>query len=120
LGEASPDQETYLGIEGVGLAQCFSVRLDGALCGFAVLLLAPLPHYGGRLCATVESIFVSAVAREMGLGVQLMRAVDRYAAHEECAAIFYTAPVNSRLAKLLFLCSDEYTHTNHVFTKRLL
>lgn len=117
IGAPEPHRTMYQSLEWMGAAQCFGAYLDSELVGFAFLLMGPLPHYGQRF-ATVESLFVQGETRG-GLGKSLMKAVEEHAKQNGCAAIFYSAPVGSRLARLLFLCSDEYQNTNHTFTKRL-
>lgn len=118
LRSTAPQRQMYEQLEELGAAQCFAARVDGRLIGFAFVIMSPLMHYGVKF-ATVESLFVTKAARIGGAGVALMAAVDEYARAAECKAIFYSAPVNSQLARLLFLLADEYRHTNHIFTKRL-
>lgn len=119
LGTTAPRKEQYEALEGTGFAFCFRACVDGVLSGFAFYVMGPPPHYGGLWCATVESLFVMRASRAGGLGKQLMDAVETDAEARGCAAIFYSAPAGSRLAKLLFLCADEYRNTNHVFARRL-
>ena len=58
----------YEALEGYGMAQCFTVREDGALRGFAAVIMSPLTHYGVKF-ATVESLFVARCAqRRPGTG----------------------------------------------------
>lgn len=129
VGKPAPRRDMYENLERTGLAQCFAAYEDEALCGFALLVTAVVPHYG-LSCATLESLFVE---RGAGSGRDLMRAVEELARERGCVAIFYAAPVESRLAELLFLrssdlCdhrrrrrlrSDAYMLTNYVFCRRL-
>lgn len=118
MGRARPSRDHYAILENTGMAQCFAARHDGRLCGFAMLLSTVLPHYGIR-SATVESLFVARAARHLGLGTELMEAIDSEAKRRGAETIFYTAPVNSRLDLLLTLRPVAYHLTNHVFTRRL-
>lgn len=118
LGETAPRRDSYENLEALGFGQCFSAREDGVLVGFAFSLRCVLPHYGVSK-ATVESLFVSQSARPRGLGMKLMDAVEDDALGVGCTEILYSAPVDSQLAKLLFLCVDEYHHTGYAFTRRL-
>ena len=117
LGPTTPQGAIYEALEATGSVQAFAGYLNGVLCGFGFVILGPLPHYG-RKFATVESVFVARVARHSGLGTRLMSELEEFAREAGCEVIFYSAPVGSRLARLLFL-SDDYCNTNHVFTKRL-
>jgi len=115
IGKPAPQRDMYENLEAAGMGQCFAAYESGQLVGFAMVLACVAPHYGVSL-ANVESLFVAIGSYS---GHALMRALDDYATAQGCAAIFYWAPVNSRLARLLFLCADEYANTNHVFAKRL-
>ena len=115
VGKPAPRLDMYEGMERSGFGQCFAVRQDGKLVGFAMVLICVVPHYD--LClANVESLFV---ARGAQGGRALMSTLNEYAKESGCTSIFYTAPVGSRLARLLFLCADDYVNTNHVFCRRL-
>jgi GNAT superfamily N-acetyltransferase len=118
LGKPRPRRDVYGALETTGCAQCFAAYEDGKLCGFALVLIACVPHYG-LSHATVESLFVSREACRSGLGVALMADVEAHARQAGCGAIFYSAPAGGRLARLMFLQSDVYVNTNHIFTKRL-
>ena len=118
LGRPAPERERYEGLDGTGFAQCFAARHGGQLCGFAMVRIAVVPHYG-MASATVESLFVSRRVRHLGLGTELMHAIEAHARRCECEVIFYTAPVFSRLDLLLNMRPAEYQLTNHVVTKRL-
>jgi hypothetical protein len=116
IGKPAPRRDLYESLEASGLGQCFAAYEGGMLCGFAMVIASVVPHYG-LSCATTESLFVE---RGSHSGAELMRAIEDYARAAGCTAFFYTAPLNSRMARLLFLCADEYANTNHVFCKRLV
>jgi len=115
VGTPVPQRDRYENLEAAGMGQCFAAFESLKLVGFAFVLVTAVPHYDVKLAA-VESVFVTKAA---SCGALLMTRVNDYAASMGCATIFYTAPVGSRLARLLFLCADEYTHTSHVFSRRL-
>jgi hypothetical protein len=115
IGKPAPRRDIYENLER-SLGQCFIGSQDGKLCGFAFLVIAVVPHYG-LSCATLESLFVE---QESAAGTALMRCVEAFAKGEGCTTIFYSAPVNSRLAELLFVRSDVYTLTYHGFSRRLI
>lgn len=115
IGKPAPRRDMYENLEATGLAQCFAAYEGDTLCGFAMLLIAVVPHYG-LSCATVESLFVS---RQAHCGAELMKVVEARAQESGCAGIFYAAPVSSRLASLLALRAERYTHTNQVYCRKL-
>jgi GNAT superfamily N-acetyltransferase len=118
LGETAAHRLAYEALERTGYQWSFGAYVDGKLRGFGVLLVAVVPHYG-KCHGTVESIFVAREERSSGLGPSLMRVMEDCAKRAGCGAIFYSAPVGSKLARLLFLSADLYTNTAHVFTRRL-
>lgn len=115
IGKPAPRRDTYESLEATGFAQCFAAYEDGRLCGFAMLIVSVVPHFELSYAAT-ESLFVSRGA--IG-GTDLMTALEDYARRSGCTALFYTAPVNSRLARLLHLRGKPYERTNEVFCRRL-
>lgn len=119
VGKPAPQRDAYECLEIACGAQSFAAYDDaGKLCGFALIIVAIVPHYT-LSCATVESLFVSRSQRKSGLGAKLMHSVEEAARWAGCEAIFYSAPVGSSLARLLSIRPDEYTHTNQVFCRRL-
>jgi hypothetical protein len=117
LGPTNPQAETYAAMERTGNFQCFGAYEAGSLLGFAAPLTYVVPHYGTRI-ATVESLFMAAAHRGW-MGGKLMRAIEEHSRAQGCAAMLYSAPVGSRLARLLFQSEPEYRNCSHVFIKRL-
>lgn len=118
LGSTAPQRALYEALENAGAGQCFGAYRDDVLCGVAFVLLGSVPHYAGYM-AVVESVFVMRSERNGTAGGKLIKAVERWARDRGFAAIAYTAPAGGQLARMLFLRADEYTNTNHVFSKRL-
>jgi len=119
LGKLSPSREWYEQLEYSGYAQCFAVRDGSVLVGFACLLHAVVPHYGLNY-ANTESIFVRRSARSDGAGTDLMHALEEYAQDVlGCKGLFYSAPVGSRMARMLGLKGQRYTRTSEVFCRVL-
>lgn len=118
LGRTCPRRAMYDALEAAGVGHTFAAHRDGDLAGFAFVLRGPMPHYEG-VFATVESLFVGKQARHGGLGRHLMDAIEAYAAETGCAAIFYSAPVGSRMARMMALQPSRYRRTNLIFTRRL-
>lgn len=118
IGKPAPRLDIYENLEASGMGQCFAAYEEEQghkLVGFAMVVVAVVPHYSLSV-ATLESIFTS---RDTNCGGQLLDAIESYAANLGAEAVIYTAPLGSRMAKLMFLCGDLYQHTNHVFTRRL-
>lgn len=123
-GAPPPVRAMYEALEQTGAVRFFGAycRIDHPLdevrlVGFACVSIVVAPDFGLRL-ASVERLFVSGAARRGGLGAMLMRKIEDDARDAGCEDIRYSAPVGSRLAKLLFL-REEYQKTNHIFTRRL-
>ena len=117
LGACAPQQAIYAALEERGFARCFAAYRGNELCGFAFVLTAAVPHYEGKF-ARVESLFVASAARGSNLGRELMEALEGSCREAGCAAVCYSAPAGSRLARLLSLSSD-YMNTNLLFCRSL-
>lgn len=117
LGPTDPQKDIYANMEKIGLMHSFAFYCDGALAGFATLLLFILPHYGKKV-ANVESLFLAKPYRTGDSGRSLMKNLEYFAAHEGCCAMLYNARAGSRLEKFLEALSG-YQRTNSVFLRSL-
>ena len=117
IGAPCPQADMYALLESTGALHSFGVYKDEKLVGFAAVLFAVLPHYG-RKVATLESIFIAEEHRDGGVGRSLMLALEQFADEQECAAILYSAPADSRFDQFLSLV-PEYRQTNNVYCRRL-
>lgn len=118
LKPVAPRRDIYENLEAMEMAQCFRCQYADELFGFALVLLSPSAH-NGETYATVESLFVGKEYRALGAGTALMQTIEDAARNAGCEEMFYTAHVGSQLARLLFLSSDLYENTCHVFRRRL-
>jgi GNAT superfamily N-acetyltransferase len=119
IGNINTQPRIYDAMEKSGVLKGFkAIDAAGNDIGFAIVLTPILPHYGQKV-ATLESIFITAASRRSGAGLDLMRAVERYAQEVGCVGILYSAPVGGTLERLLE-ASKEYQRTNAVFYRRLV
>lgn len=118
IGAIDPQAATYAAMERTGAFQCFGVFADGALVGFASLLVYVNPHYN-KPVATVESLFVAAAHRSGEAWYQLKAALKEHSRKRGSVVLLVSALVNSKLARLLFLDEDEFRLSHHVFLGRL-
>jgi len=113
LGKPTPQRDLYELLESSGGFQAFGVYSDKTLVGFAVVLIYVLPHYGKKIAAT-ESIFISRVKRNNGIGGNLLKTIEGYAKDNFCEAFLYSAPDGSMFDRVL---SARYRHTNNVYLR---
>lgn len=117
IGTPNPQSDLYSLLETSKALRAFGVYRGEELVGFAALLVSVLPHYGQKV-ATLESIFVHPDHREGHAGRLLMLAVEQCADEQECTAILYSAPTDSRFDHFLGH-QEAYRHTNNVYCRRL-
>lgn len=116
IGKPAPRLDIYENLEASGMGQCFAAYERYEMVGFAMVIVAVVPHYS-LSCATLESLYVT---RNATCGGDLLKALEDYAHSLGATGLFFTAPVKSRMARLFFLQEgDRYTLTNHVFCRRL-
>ena len=118
LGPINPQRELYAAMEQSGAMQAFGVYEEGTLIGFMTVLIWTVPHYGKKIAST-ESIFLASERRDSGIGANMLQYIEEYAKGNDCAAIQYTAPVNSRFARLLAINVDRYRRTNSIYLRNL-
>lgn len=116
LGKSSPCMDTYRQMAASGVLHAIGAFAP-ELIGLATVLVFGLPHYGGKKIASMESIFVLPEFRRGGTGLKLLRAAEDCAKGNGAAALMVSAPIGSRLEKVM--SHSNYRATNCVFTKRL-
>lgn len=74
--EINLDWDTYYHMEDIGVFYLFTVRDDDQLIGYCSFIISPDPHYGGRLAALQDSLFVTKEYRKKGVGEKLIDYCD--------------------------------------------
>lgn len=100
LGVANPQWETYRQMQAMGVAHVLGAYKGDALVGFLVLLVSVVPHFGKPIAST-ESYFVARCARKSGAGLMLLHVAEQVARQAGAIALFVSAPIGSRLARVL-------------------
>jgi len=70
------DWNSYYNMEDAGIFYLFTVRDIDQLIGYCSFIIAPDPHYKGRLTALQDSLFVSKGYRTKGVGDKLINYCD--------------------------------------------
>lgn len=108
-----PDRQAYERMVGAGLMQPLGVFMDDELVGLCAVLITPVPHFGGLVIASTETLFVAQAHRAGGVGLQLLRAAEDLAVQAGAPGLYVTAPVGGRLERVL--PGMGYRETNRVF-----
>jgi GNAT superfamily N-acetyltransferase len=128
LGEINPQPDIYRELERLGMVQMFAAVRDGKMIGFVSILVTILPHYGQKT-ATIESLFVASAERKSGIGSIIMETAERFARESGCKAIFFSAPTDGALDRLMRMRVKDrrfkigerpmYRMTNTIWCRRL-
>lgn len=70
------DWDAYYNMEDMGIFYLFTVRDVDQLIGYCSFIIAPDPHYKGRITALQDSLFVSKEYRSKGVGEKLIDHCD--------------------------------------------
>ena len=89
----------------------------GGLIGFACLLTTVVPHYGAPASCT-ESIYVDPAWRKSGAGLALINACKARAKERDSVVMFTSAPVGSKLERVLSRIKSSQP-ANTVFVTKL-
>lgn len=112
------DLGQYKALEAAGVLHMLGAFNEaGEIIGFLTMVVAPLPHFGGRLVASTESVFVTASERRGGPGLDLLREAERLAADRGAIGILVSAPVGGRLERVMSRAA--YRETSRVFFRGL-
>ncbi len=107
-----PSREAYNSMEQRGVLAVMRADRDGALVGFAKLVLTVSPHYGVPI-AVIESVFVMREHRSAA-GAPLVRAIIKTARTSGAQTILATAPIGSRLGRMLPKIGFSPTSTTYM------
>jgi GNAT superfamily N-acetyltransferase len=110
-----PSRDAYRSMEQRGFLAVMRVDRDGALVGFATLVLTVSPHYGVPI-AVIESVFVMPEHRGAA-GARLVRAIIETARTSGAHTILATAPIGSRLGRML--AKIGFAPTSTTYQRRL-
>lgn len=112
-----PDREGYALLEKVGALTVICAFRGSELIGLIAMVVSRNPHYSARI-AVVESFFVAEDARYTGAGLKLLQEAEFIARTLEAVGMFVSAPVGSRLERVL--PGRGYRETNRAFFRRLI
>lgn len=115
---ALPDREGYARMVGAGLMHPLGVFVGDELVGLCAVLISPVLHFGGKVIASTETLFVAEAHRSGGAGMKLLRAAEEIAINAGAGGLYVTAPTGGRLERLL--PHVGYHETNRVFFRGLL
>lgn len=115
---ALPDREGYARMAGAGLMHPLGVFAGDTLVGLCAVLITPVLHFGGKVLASTETLFVAEAHRAGNAGLKLLRAAEEVAANAGAGGLYVTAPAGGRLERLL--PHVGYHETNRVFYRGLL
>jgi len=114
---ATPDRAGYQALYDAGVLHPLGVFVGTELVGLCAVLISPVLHFGGRVIASTETLFVAQAHRAGGAGGALLRAAERVAFEAGANGLYVTAPSGGRLERLLPRAG--YHETNRVFFRRL-
>lgn len=78
-GELDPDYDLYLEMSELGLVKPVTIRVDGMLAGYAVLLLGPDPHSRKVKAGRIEFYWIHPGVRGQGAGTALFTLLESVA-----------------------------------------
>ena len=110
---APPDREGYARMVEAGLLHPLGVFVGGELVGLCAVLVSPVLHFGGKVIASTETLFVAKAHRAGNVGIKLLRAAENVAARAGAGGLYVTAPTGGRLERVLPRAG--YHETNRVF-----
>lgn len=114
---ALPNREGYTLLVDAGLLYPLGVFVGDELVGLCTVLIAPVLHFGGKVIASTETLFVAEAHRSGGAGLKLLRAAEEVAFRAGVVGLYVTAPSGGRLERLL--PHMGYHETNRVFFRGL-
>ena len=110
---ALPDRDGYERMVNAGMLYPLGLFSGDELVGMCAVLITPVLHFGGKVLASTETLFVAKSHRSGGAGMNLLHAAENIASIAGAGGLYVTAPVGGNLEKLL--PHVGYHETNRVF-----
>jgi GNAT superfamily N-acetyltransferase len=111
------DYEAYFELEKAGLLRCFTVRSDGALVGYCIVLVQRARRYRTVLQGVGEDLYLAPAHRSSHLAEALLATVELELTKEGVRLFFPGATEHGRAGR--FFEGQGYHLVGHVYGKRL-
>ncbi|MDR0439471.1 MAG: GNAT family N-acetyltransferase [Candidatus Accumulibacter sp.] len=113
LSGSLPDREGYTRLVDSGVLKPLGVFAGEELVGLCAIFITPVLHFGGRVIASTETLFVAEKYRAGGVGLRLLHAAELVARQAGADGLYVSAPSGGRLERVLPRAG--YRETNRVF-----
>lgn len=77
--QPDPDYDKYQQMENIGALSISTVRVDGKIVGYGVLLILPTMHNKGKIKAFVNSMYLQPAHRKGLVGYKFLRFIEKQA-----------------------------------------
>lgn len=114
---ASPDRVGYERMVQAGVMQPLGVFTGDELVGFCTVIISPVLHFGGKVVASTETLFIAKAHRASRAGITLLRSAEWVALQVGACGLYVSAPSGGRLERLL--PHIGYHETNRVFFREV-
>ena len=115
----APDRDLYERIENAGNLRVFTVRVAGALVGYCILTVGTNPHYTAVRMAHQDVLFLLPEFRRGGVGIALLRTVERDLRAEGVQCIAQRTKARRDLHLGPLFARLGYAEMDQVWLKRL-
>lgn len=111
----SPDFERYIDMNELGILRIFTVRDEGALVGYFLVVCTPHMHYKEHVFAMNDILYVAEHLRGTTVAYRLLRHVENVLAEEGISVLMINMKCHAPFDRLLE--GLGYTNTERVYTK---
>jgi GNAT superfamily N-acetyltransferase len=95
-----PDWDRYRQMADTGMLSCVSLRSQGILIGYCVMMVGPELHYRSTLCGTMDIFWVAPEHRQGTGGLRLMRAVHRELLRRGVKRVYMGSKLHQDISRL--------------------
>jgi hypothetical protein len=84
-----PHDDFYVSVEKAGMLQLLTIRADGKLVGYCIMIVKPHPHYADILVGFEDTYYLSVPYRKGMTGVRLITESEKYCKARGCKEIVF-------------------------------
>jgi hypothetical protein len=95
-----PSLKQYVGLQNIGMLRCFLAFHDEKLIGYCVMIIAKHHHYGGKLWATQDVLYLDPDYRGI-TSIKFIKYIDERLREEKDIVISRTVSVRKDYSRVL-------------------
>lgn len=115
--DLDPDWESYISLSSTGFLKAMSIRCDGQLVGYCLVIKAPSLHLKGSVASSVDVLYIEEEFRRFDVATRFITFIEKVM--EQNGVDYLCFGVRPKRDYSALLKRKGYTHRETVYRKEL-